>query len=271
MNMNEYLASYQTGKNKGKAMIKTTSALILLTLLQSCANAYTVTSTDLLSAEKISKKSEAIGEKVYQGNVFPDYSQKQEYFYERWISSDGDELLTEHITYNNDNKKLVIQSARENKSSELIHYDEVHIQKGYIGSILIEGNMVKIIQRYDNETQIKVESLCHPVVVGPTLFGYIKRNWNDLIAGNDKKISFGLIERLETFGFTIKVKSQDESKTKFVLTPSSFIMKAFVGDLEVDFDTKSKKVLRYKGPVPQYHNVKGDFEKINATSIYKYF
>ena len=84
------------------------------------------------------------------------------------------------------------------------------------------------------------------------------------------KIKFGLIERLETFGFDVYMKSTNELSTTIILTPSNFLMKLFVDDLEVDFDTKSKRVKRYKGPVPQYDESEGNLQKIVATSVYKY-
>lgn len=245
--------------------------LMALTVVSaSCSSTNILNSSDLAHIANLSKLNKVEGKQIYRGNVFPDYSKEQQYFYERWVIENENGTVANHTAYTMDKKKLVIQSAKENKSNSLIHYDEVHIQKGYIGSILIEDKKVKIIRRYKGKDEINIETLGNPVVVGPTLFGYIQNNWDSLIAGKENDISFGLIERLETFGFTIKLKSKNSKEVNFILTPTSFLMKLFVSDLEVDFDPVTKKILRYKGPVPQYHIVDGDFKKVNATSIYEY-
>lgn len=253
-----------------KKEISYTLLMALIVVSISCSNTKIVNSSDLAHITNLSKLNKIKGKKIYRGNVFPDYSNEQQYFYERWLIENENSTVANHATYTMDKKKLVIQSAKEDKSNNLIHYDEIHIQKGYIGSILIEHKKVKIIRRYKGKDEINVETLGNPVVVGPTLFGYIQNNWDSLIAGKENDISFGLIERLETFDFTIKFKSKNSKEVNFILTPTSFLMKLFVSDLEVDFDPVTKKVLRYKGAVPQYHMVDGDFKKVYATSIYEY-
>ena len=225
---------------------------------------------ELISVRDLSELKSYEGKKIYQGDVTPVGEDVSKYYYIRYAADvDGNHKIT-HVTFSKDDKKLVVQSSNQDKEESLVSYDEVHLQKNYLGTIKVDKNKVKIIKIENGEIESNTEELGYPVVVGPTLFGYIQNHWSELLAGDRLKIKFGLIERLETFGFDVYMKSTNELSTTIILTPSNFLMKLFVDDLEVDFDTKSKRVKRYKGPVPQYDDSEGNLEKVVATSVYKY-
>ena len=86
---------------------------------------------------------------------------------------------------------------------------------------------MKIIKIENWEIEANTEELGYPVVVGPTLFGYIQNHWSELLAGDRLKIKFGLIERLETFGFDVYMKSTNELSTTIILTRTTGKIKTF--------------------------------------------
>jgi len=249
---------------------KMISLLALMFVLASCSHSKELQEQNSQNFQQAVDKNYKIGKQIYRGDVRPDYSSKNEFYYERWAKVSDSKKTTNHITFSLDKKRLVVQSALEGKQSSLLRYDELHLQKQYTGSILIENNKVIITRRSKGKTYSAVEDFEHPVVVGPTLFGYIQKNWQSLNQGTEHVIAFGLIERLETFKFIIKKVSSNSDKTSFVLTPENMFYKLFVDDLDISFETNTKEVSRYYGPVPQYHKVDGELEKFMATSIYEY-
>ena len=100
------------------------------------------------------------------------------------------------------------------------------------------------------ERERRTEGPGSPVVVGPTLFGYVLEHWDELTGGANLSVRFAVTDKARTYNFKIRRSRTDDDTTTISLTASSFFVRLFIREMSIVFDSRSKKVLRYIGRVP---------------------
>jgi len=106
------------------------------------------------------------------------------------------------------------------------------------------------------------------VLAGPSLHGFILAHWDALAAGKDLPVRMIVMAKKETCGFTIRQSAQRDGRTGFSVTPSSLLVRLAVAPLRVEFDSNTRRLLRYEGRVPPRQNVGGKLEDLDARVEY---
>ncbi len=221
---------------------------------------------------KVQTSSEQEGTLIYQGEVSAQQENEILFRYERRVREEGDLQRSAHISRSAATEEIVVyHAAVHNASYELVRFESVHKQTGDAGTVEISGQEVIFSHHQNGEISVVREEVSDPVVVGPTLFGFLAKRWDTLIKGNAIDVRFALLERRETIGFTAELGlSPGAGKTAFVLSPTSALIGLFVAPLTVVFDTKSRRALTYHGPVPPKRDEGETLVDFSADVVYAY-
>jgi hypothetical protein len=118
------------------------------------------------------------------------------------------------------------------------------------GQTIVDQDWIHF-ERFDgSKRRTRTERMNGPVVVGPTLVGYIVRNLESLRAGQVLGVRFALLERLETIGFQLQAVPAAPGQTRIRMKPSSFLVALIVDPVDFTFDTTTGKLARLEGRVP---------------------
>ena len=111
-----------------------------------------------------------------------------------------------------------------------------------------------------------------PVVVGPTLFGFILVNMERLLGGEKIDVRFAVSERLETIGFKLeKAKEEISGKIQIKMSPSSFVISILVDPLYFTFDANTRKITKFEGRVPPKVKINDVWKDFDARTEYEFF
>lgn len=174
--------------------------------------------------------TDSYGERIYAGTV------TSQFRYERWVRDNGDGTRTAtHLTWHGD-EAVVLQQARQDERGRLISFDEIHGQRG--------------------DAQ-HVEQL--DVVVGPTLFEFVRANLDALRAG--KKVPFVFWSQGSSYDFALTLSGdvvEMRAESPFVrLAVATIRLRIGAGD----------HVIEYHGRVPPLL----DGREFDADVTYEYF
>lgn len=112
-----------------------------------------------------------------------------------------------------------------------------------------DGTLTFATTRGD-EVSTSVEPPGLPVVVGPTLFGYILEHWDGLLAGDDVEVRFAAVDRGRSYAFTLRLAERDDTTVGIEMRASSFFVRLGVDTIRFDFDARTRRIRHYRGPVP---------------------
>jgi len=242
-------------------------AIILCALLlQACA----ITRVPLpsTSAERVAKLEQApdeAGELIYEGQVFdPESSASSPAFrYERRVIKRNGLLESTHITTDLSTQKVaVIQSAVHTPSYELRTLEQLNAQTGAVSRVTVTGRSLHYVFHQGDTAKEADELVDAPIVVGPTLFGFIAQHWAELEAGKSLPVLFVVIEGLTSYPFTLR-KAEGE-----VLMEGSGLVALAVKPQHFLFDPAQKRITRYTGRAPQRRVVDGALSDLDARVEY---
>jgi hypothetical protein len=169
----------------------------------------------------------------------------------------------------------VFRSQTLLQGNRFVRYDLQ--QKQLNESAKIEAKDGKIFFEYtDHDGKVKKddEKWNDAFVVGATLFRHVKAHRDDLLAGKDIEMRFGVPERRESVGFKIfkdeekKIDGRDVIIAK--MKPTSMIIAALVKPLYFYFDKADGRLLEFRGRVlPKLKDGDG-WKDLDAETVYSY-
>jgi hypothetical protein len=112
------------------------------------------------------------------------------------------------------------------------------------------------------------EDVSEPVITGPSMFGFILKNWDFLKAGNTIPVRIVVLREKTTYGFDVRFEQEANGQTSFSIVASSFIIRMAIAPLRVVFDTTSRNIRRYEGRVPPMETVAGKLKDLDARVDY---
>jgi hypothetical protein len=112
------------------------------------------------------------------------------------------------------------------------------------------------------------EEVSDPVVCGPSLFGFVLRNWDPLVAGTTLPVRMLVLKDKTTYGFHLKFEKFSSGQAAFTITPSNFLIRRAIAPLRVVFDASTRTAVRYEGRVPPMENVSGKLKDLDARVEY---
>ena len=212
------------------------------------------------------------GALVYQGTVFAQKAVPGSplFSYERRVLDTPDGLTAAHVTRAPQGQVLIVEAARVTPAYGLQRFDAVNRQIGYSGSVVVsnDGKQLTFELLENGKRSTASEAVRDPVLAGSSLHGFILAHWDALASGKDLPVRMIVMAKKETYGFTIRQSAQRDGRTGFSVTPSSLLVRLAVAPLRVEFDSNTRRLLRYEGRVPPRQNVGGKLEDLDARVEY---
>ena len=221
---------------------------------------------------ELTQAPEAAGILVYRGETFAQRSNKGAplFRYERRVLVMPNTLNASHLTSDPLGRLIIVESAIASPDYELQQFEATNLQSGLSGTVKVSQSGRRLeFELNDNGKSSKAsEDVSAPVVTGPSMFGFILKNWDALLAGAALPVRMLVIQEKTTYGFDIKLEMQSNGQASFAVTPSSFLIRMAIKPLRVVFDTHTKMPIRYEGRVPPMQNVSGQLKNLDARVEY---
>lgn len=159
------------------------------------------------------------GQRIYVGTVTPQGKDSPQFRYERLVRDDDDGTrTTTHLT-SMDGAPVVLQQARQDSRGRLISFDEIHGQRGNVAHV--DGV---------------------DVVVGPTLFEFVRAHLDELRSG--KKVP--LVFWSEGTGYDFELSFSGDVVE---MRASSIFVKLAIAPMRIHLGVNDE-VVEYHGRVP---------------------
>ncbi|MCP3164532.1 hypothetical protein [Myxococcus qinghaiensis] len=167
------------------------------------------------------------GELIYVGTVTPEGSPAPVFRYERRVveRANGERVST-HITFA-DNTPVVLQQATQDGDGRLLAFDEVHSQRG-------EAHHFEGGERRGTD-----------LVVGPTLFRFVRTHLRELRAGQAVPLVFW--DRGSTYGFELTLHGDTVR-----MRATNFFVGLAISPMELRLGPDDQ-IVAYRGRVPPMH------------------
>jgi len=215
---------------------------------------------------------EAPDETVYFGTVFPLRTAAGEptFVYERRVGERDGALVSTHITREPSGATAIRESATHSADYALLEYTLHENQLGQTGTIRVERDQVSWEGLEGAKRRTRVERAGSPVVVGPTLVGYIVRHLEALRASEVLGVRLAVLDRLETIGFELRAIEDQPGQTRIRMKPSSFLVALVVDPLYFTFETATGKLVRLEGRVPPKISAGGKWRDFDVRVEYRF-
>lgn len=228
-----------------------TVAVTLVTLLAGCGGAHAQAQPPVTLPREVVDS----GESIYLGKVYPldqapAPARAPLFVYERRVAERDGATLSTHITRDGSGRVVFADSATHAPDYRLIDYTLHGTQLGQSGTIHVEGDQVSFHRICKNGEKRRVETQRDPVMVGPTLVGYLFRHLGELRDGRKLPVRLAVLDRMETIGFDLEAVAAQPGQTQIRMKPSSFIIAAVVDPFYFTFETSTGKLVRLEGRVP---------------------
>lgn len=200
-------------------------------LLSACAHSSLTTTQRTVLRTPV----ELLGERVYTGTVTPLGAAAPVFRYERRVldGADGTRVAT-HVTFEGA-EPVVMQRATLDAQGKLLAYDEVHAQRGE--ALHLDGG---------------------DVVVGPTLFEFVRLHLTALRAGHEVPLEFWA--RGTPYRFTLRLVDDVVE-----MRATSFFVALAIAPIRLHIDP-SGQVTAYHGRIPPLV----DGREVDADVTYSY-
>ncbi|MGK0359769.1 MAG: hypothetical protein ACI9U2_002075, partial [Bradymonadia bacterium] len=188
---------------------------------------------------------------------------------ERRVETDT-ELVSSHLTFVRD-QVVIVQRAVSSAAYALQQFSEVNQQTGVLSQVAVDaqGGLV-FTQTRDGEVETSTEGSGPPVVVGPTLFGFVLSQWDALNAGQSVRVRFAAVDRMQSYEFDLRLHKSDSKRSVVSFTATRFFVRLAMDTMYLTFDTQTRHIVRYEGLVPPQLEVEGDLEPLRARVEYTF-
>ncbi len=109
-------------------------------------------------------------------------------------------------------------------------------------SLIIEHTEYK--KPKTSKTEIKIKE---NMVAGSGFHNFLITQFNDLKSGKPFNIDFVVLAKADYFNFDIIKKEETDKTTKFSMKVHSWFLRQFLNPIEVEYDNKTKRLLRFRG------------------------
>ncbi len=184
----------------------------------------------------MSRAAESFGTRIYSGEVTPRGARAPVFRYERRVQDNADGTRTStHLTWAGD-EPVIVQQATQDDAGRLVAFDEVHAQRGTVHHLGARD-----------------------VVVGPTLFEFVRAHLAELRAGKSVRLVFWSEGAGYDFVLTLSGRVVELRAVDFFVGLAVAPMQLKLGD--------DDEVVSYHGRVPPLL----DGHTVDADVAYEYF
>ena len=203
------------------------------------------------SAARLALAPALYGQLIYTGDVVPRGQAEPAFRYQRFVEARAAGWVSTHLTRARGAEGvLVLQQATHDDAYCLTRFEEVHQQTGLTSVVVVnaDGSLAFSIERGDR-TEQSSEGTGDPVVVGPTLFGYVRAHLDELRAGRVLPIRFAVADRGRSYGFSLRLE-RAVGRTFVVMSASDFFVGLAIDPMRIELDDAGDNILSYRGRVP---------------------
>lgn len=222
--------------------------------------------------EALQASPDSAGALVYRGETFAQRGPAAPplYRYERRVLATPDGLSASHVTSDPAGRVIIVESALVSPHYETQRFEAVNLQSGFAGSVQVSqgGRHLEYELHHNGKRSTASQEVADPVVCGPSMFGFILKNWEPLVAGASMPVRIVVLQEKTTYGFDLKFDKVAHGQASFTLTPSSLVVRMALAPLRVVFDAATRKPVRYEGRVPPMENVAGKLKDLDARVEY---
>ena len=215
---------------------------------------------------------ESAGALIYRGTTFNQRTPAGDplYRYERRVLPTPNGMTASHITSDLAARVIIVESAQVSPSYDTTRFEATNQQSGFAGSVQISkgGHHLEYELNDNGKVSTASEDVSDPVVCGPSMFGFILKNWDPLVAGASLPVRMLVLKDKTTYGFDIQFEKRVNGQAAFTITPSSFLIRMAIAPLRVVFDASTKTAVRYEGRVPPMESVSGKLKDLDARVKY---
>ncbi len=209
------------------------------------------------------------GETVYFGSTYRLKGADGEgplFVYER--RTDG--AVATHITRTAAGELQLVDEASYDASYLLGRYTLHTDQLGRTGRIDVGETDVRFTLTDGEQVVTDSEPRTDPVVVGPTLVGFMHHRLSALRSGSVLPIRFAVLDRLETLGFQLAAVAAEPGQTKVKMSASSPLVALLVAPVFFTFDDATGNLVRIEGRVPPKVLENGRWYDLDARVEYRF-
>lgn len=247
-------------------------ALFPLCILWSCATQSNKIAPSIINTLKEYKNSsELAGTLIYEGSVYPlgPTESEQVFAYERRVKVSNGITTATHITHDAGRNLVVIQSARYSSNFAFLEFESTNAQTGIRTKVVQDGKILKyLVTERSGKIIHAEEDVRDPVAVGPTLFGLISSQWDELTNGSSFYLQFVVAEMKQSYRFEVRMIENTKLVTRFEMKPTNRLIGLFLSPFIFDFDSSKKSILTYTGRVPPMRTIDGKFKNLDARVVY---
>jgi hypothetical protein len=198
------------------------------------------------------------GELVSVGRVFPlqGVQVAPRFVYQRRTRDTVAGGITTCLTFDGQ-EVVLVDVAEHDHDYRLRTFTEYQFQTGEVGRVTVEGEVVRFHLAGPNARPDQEERVQLPLVVGPTVYGFVSLNWGRLMAGEVLRFRYAVVSRMETFGFELSRVEAPAGQVKVAMRPSSLLVALVVKPIVITY-AADRSLLSYDGLTPMKANGRRD-------------
>lgn len=214
----------------------------------------------------------AVAQADFKATIYEKNSNKTKKLYtiENTAKENGE--ITEMTTVTKDaNGEVVITEKGQVKGAELLSYEIEQKQLGETGRIQVQDSKINFSWQKGDKKKQDDEKLEKNFAGALSFVRFVQKNWGDLSKDQTIDIRYGVWDRLETVGFTLKKVSEDKTAgtAKIQMKPTSFAISLLVDPIYFTFTQDGSKLLELVGRVAPKIKVGSSWKDLDAEVIYE--
>jgi hypothetical protein len=204
------------------------------------------------SVVQLEQGADQYGDLIYSGSVALKPGAPPTFRYVRRVQQTEGGVTASHLTCEASSEQaLVLQRATSSVGGSLRSFREIHRQTGRVSTVEVrDDGSASYSVEHGGTVSRRSEGPGAPVVVGPTLFGHVLTNWDALLSGRKLEVRFAAADRGRSYPFELSLASSDLKRTVIRFEASDWIVRLAMKPMFLEFDTASRKIVRYTGRVP---------------------
>jgi hypothetical protein len=189
---------------------------------------------------------------------------------ERRVEDHEGSVVSTHVTRDPAGAIQLAESATHSPDYALTEYTMYTNQLEQTGTVRVEGDEVLFHLIDGGKESSRAEDRTGPVVVGPTLVGYIFRHLDELRAGKTLPVQLAVLDRLETIGFELGIVESQPGQTRVRMRASGLVYGMLIDPIHFTFESATGKLVRLEGRVPAKIRDGGSWADFDARVDYRY-
>lgn len=198
----------------------------------------------------------------------------QPFAYQTQTKLKNEEKETVENTFTSPAGEVLAIERAEFVAEKIIRYEQDQKQLATMGVVEVKNEEVHFSFTKNGKTKTAKEKWTSEFVVGPSVVAYLQKNWSQLMNGGAVNSRLGVVDRLETVGFTFKKEKElvlnGEKVVQLKMKPSSFLISALVDPLLFSFKADGSRLVELDGRAVVKEKVGEKAKDFDAHTIYKW-